>query len=90
MEKVVCHQNNFLKLKPRSDAITFGIGGEMEAVCVTAAGAFLLLPVAFRINLVCGPIVTSGKSAFGSCVSMNAVVSANKDDDDGSSFMSDL
>ena len=79
MEKVLCHQYNFLKLKPRSDAITSGIGWEIG---VTAAGAFLLLPVAIRINLASGPIVTSGKSAFGSCVSMNAVVSANKDDDE--------
>ena len=58
---------NFLKVKAGSDAITFAIGREVEAVGVTAA-TFLLLPdrIGFRINLVGGPLVTSGKSAFGS------------------------
>ena len=52
----------------------------MEAVGVTAAATFLLL-LEFRINLLSGPLVTSGKSAFGSCERMSAV-SANRGDDD--------
>ena len=57
-----------------------GIGEEVEAVGVTAAATFLLL-LEFRINLLSGPLVTSGKSAFGSCERMSAV-SANRGDDD--------
>ena len=49
----------------------------MEAVGVTAAATFLLL-LEFRINLLSGPLVTSGKSAFGSCERMSAVSSVRR------------